>query len=208
MRKPPTLATWLLSRFVDCSLVGDLLEEYRRGRSRRWYWRQALIAVSRSADGDVRCHPVLALRALLVLVLSVLSYNYCIARPLDLLYGDLMWYLRWHLTPSVFTDQSPLLFYVPIGVLGILVPCIGYVAAGWIVARVHRPHQASFTLMNAAIIVLVGACQLIWFFEYTPPRFGELPQSYWYFRVAVLLLFAVSSLVGGLWQRDDKPVNA
>lgn len=207
MRRPPTLATWLLSRFVDVSLMGDLLEEYRRGRSRWWYW-QTLVAVSRSADGDVRSDPLLALRALLVLVLLVLGYNYCIARPLDLLYGDLMWYLRWHLTPSVFTDQSPLLFFLPIGVVGILIPCMGYIAAGWLVARIHRPYQASFTLMNAILIVLVGSCQLIWFFEHTPPRFGELPQSYWHFRVGVLLLFALSNLVGGLWQRGNRPINA
>jgi hypothetical protein len=28
------------------ALVGDLLEEYRQGRSRLWYWREVLVAVS------------------------------------------------------------------------------------------------------------------------------------------------------------------
>jgi preprotein translocase subunit SecY len=46
-RQPPTLATWLLTRAVrrNDALVGDLLEEYRRGRSAVWYWRQVLTAV-------------------------------------------------------------------------------------------------------------------------------------------------------------------
>jgi preprotein translocase subunit SecY len=45
--QPPTLATWLLKRAArgNEALVGDLLEEYRRGRSTAWYWRQVLTAV-------------------------------------------------------------------------------------------------------------------------------------------------------------------
>jgi len=43
-RTPPRVATWLLKRFGPGyrrdSLLGDLFEEYQRGRSRAWYWRQ------------------------------------------------------------------------------------------------------------------------------------------------------------------------
>ena len=44
---PPRLATWLLSRFgpANDALLGDLLEEYRAGRSARWYWRQVMMAM-------------------------------------------------------------------------------------------------------------------------------------------------------------------
>jgi hypothetical protein len=45
LRTPPRVATWLLKRFGPeyqrDSLLGDLFEEYQRGRSRAWYWRQA-----------------------------------------------------------------------------------------------------------------------------------------------------------------------
>ena len=48
-RKPPRLATWLLNRFgvahQNPPLVGDLLEEFRAGRSAAWYWRQTLIVI-------------------------------------------------------------------------------------------------------------------------------------------------------------------
>ena len=45
--QPPALATWLLKRAArgNEALVGDLLEEYRRGRSAVWYWRQVLTTV-------------------------------------------------------------------------------------------------------------------------------------------------------------------
>src|ERR1700730_14558533 len=43
--RPPRLADWLLLRLASGpkrhSLVGDLHEQYERGRSSPWYWRQA-----------------------------------------------------------------------------------------------------------------------------------------------------------------------
>jgi hypothetical protein len=46
---PPRIATWLLERlgpdYRNESLVGDLFEEYQQGRTRGWYWREAVIAI-------------------------------------------------------------------------------------------------------------------------------------------------------------------
>jgi hypothetical protein len=48
-RTLPRLAVWMLSRILrgrrSEALIGDLAEEYRQGRSRTWYWRQALWAI-------------------------------------------------------------------------------------------------------------------------------------------------------------------
>jgi len=47
-RHPPRLAQWLLRRTGiagNQSLVGDLLEEFDRGRSSSWFWRQTFVAV-------------------------------------------------------------------------------------------------------------------------------------------------------------------
>ena len=46
-KQPPALATWLVKRAArgNEALVGDLVEEFHRGRSAVWYWRQALTAV-------------------------------------------------------------------------------------------------------------------------------------------------------------------
>jgi hypothetical protein len=47
-REPSPLATWMLEHLTsgerDEALAGDLLEEYRSGRSDGWYWRQVLVA--------------------------------------------------------------------------------------------------------------------------------------------------------------------
>jgi hypothetical protein len=43
-RQPPRLAVWLVEHMAPSyqreALAGDLLEEYLRRRSRRWYWKQ------------------------------------------------------------------------------------------------------------------------------------------------------------------------
>jgi preprotein translocase subunit SecY len=62
--EPPRLATWLIEHTGRdrTSLAGDLLEEYRRGRSTAWYWKQVLTTLAR----DV------AMEALIVVGLIVL----------------------------------------------------------------------------------------------------------------------------------------
>jgi hypothetical protein len=47
--KSPFIASWLLDRFgadpqIE-SIAGDLLEQYRLGRSRFWYWREVIRAI-------------------------------------------------------------------------------------------------------------------------------------------------------------------
>jgi len=48
-RQPPALAIWLLDGLgytrQNAALAGDLLEEFRSGRSAGWYWRQALMVI-------------------------------------------------------------------------------------------------------------------------------------------------------------------
>lgn len=47
--KPPRLAAWILQHFGpelnQEALAGDLNEAFQQGRSKAWYWRQALVAV-------------------------------------------------------------------------------------------------------------------------------------------------------------------
>jgi hypothetical protein len=62
-RGPPIFATWLLQHLGDkyrrVALVGDLIEEYRRGRSNAWYWRQVLFAMFASGSNVLRRTPML-----------------------------------------------------------------------------------------------------------------------------------------------------
>ena len=47
---PPKAAIWILEHLVpgekNDALAGDLLEEFRAGRSSLWYWKQVLVAVA------------------------------------------------------------------------------------------------------------------------------------------------------------------
>ena len=49
-RVPPKFALWLLkqwgSRYHAESMAGDLIEQYREGRSRAWCWGQVTVAVA------------------------------------------------------------------------------------------------------------------------------------------------------------------
>src|SRR5437016_1538123 len=68
--QPPRMAAWLL-RHLGCSpnndvVIGDLDERYRRGRSRVWYWRQAVAAIVVSFFREVRSHKLLTMRAVAV----------------------------------------------------------------------------------------------------------------------------------------------
>ncbi len=67
MRRRARVASSLLHRFVsDGPLVGDVLEEYHRGRSRFWLWRQVLAAIAVRSVSDLREDRSLALKAFAV----------------------------------------------------------------------------------------------------------------------------------------------
>jgi len=61
---PPELANWLMTRFVPGenreSMIGDLIEQYQRGRSSAWYWRQTIGAIAISFAAEMWQHKLLA----------------------------------------------------------------------------------------------------------------------------------------------------
>ncbi len=58
--EPPSIATWMLRHLtlgnLNDALAGDLLEEFRCGRSSHWYWRQVLQAIAIACARDVFSH--------------------------------------------------------------------------------------------------------------------------------------------------------
>jgi hypothetical protein len=60
-REPPTIAVWLLKKWASPyrreSLLGDLLEMYRDGRGRTWYWRQVIAALILARARRLRLAP-------------------------------------------------------------------------------------------------------------------------------------------------------
>jgi hypothetical protein len=60
----PKIATWLFESFSgNKELAGDLIEEYRGGRSAAWYWRQVLLAVAVGLRQEILGHKLLTTKA-------------------------------------------------------------------------------------------------------------------------------------------------
>ncbi len=74
---PPILATRLLERLAPGphgdALAGDLIEQYREGRSTAWFWRQALLGIIVCLAKDRTLGGFAVLGSLLVLLLMILS---------------------------------------------------------------------------------------------------------------------------------------
>ena len=77
---PPSLPTKLLELLAPPrtseALLGDLIEQYECGRSRRWYWRQVLLALVISAGREARTRKLEAIRAVIVGYLTGASLCY------------------------------------------------------------------------------------------------------------------------------------
>ena len=82
---PPRLATWLFNRLGprNVELAGDLIEEYKSGRSAAWYWRQVLIAITVGFRTEVSSHKFLAAKAVAIswIVMYVGIFNRLLLIP-------------------------------------------------------------------------------------------------------------------------------
>lgn len=65
--EPPSIAKWILEHFTpgdqNDALIGDLLEEFRNGRSAGWYWRQVSTAIAFASLREIRTHWLVVLFA-------------------------------------------------------------------------------------------------------------------------------------------------
>jgi len=140
-QRPPLMATWLL---VKCgaspSLIGDLEEQFQRGRSRAWYWRQALRASAAHTYQNILDHKLFALNAILIACTFWGLYDTFIEEAARL-FGVLSW------MPLAFTIgaqvQLVVLLYIPAA------------GMGWIVGRLYRgTYQAAMVLVVATYVLL------------------------------------------------------
>jgi hypothetical protein len=173
INRPPSIPSWLLRTFgagptVD-ALLGDLSEEYQRGHSAAWFWRQALAAVPLSLAEELRAHPVIAVRAagLGWVLVSAMRYGLRGARryveaAIDVYAPAHEQYLApayrfvdgariWETVPM---EWNRLVYYPAAGL--VLQTLIG-LASGWLVARLHRRHRGVAVASLVAAMVLVSA---------------------------------------------------
>jgi len=181
MTAPPRLAMLLLDRLAppDEELAGDLVEEYQSGRSRVWFWRQAVTAIAIGAGTSVRANFRRAAGAILVGVFLSALGDAAFARTLEAL-GDLV------------TWTSLLELLVSTLVIGTEQFIIGAV-----VGRLARPVGPPIALVYAATLLGAAAMSFVVFLTGDAAG-GErlLVGSHFLVTGCVAVLAAV---VGGVW---------
>lgn len=196
--QPPIVATWVLTHFGNRNevLAGDLIEEYRRGRTVGWYWRQVLMAILVGCGDEIRTHKLLTVRALVTGWAALILYGHLIGLPLYKLYsralGGLglgpLWFWWWHY------------YTYPV----VLVPCIGGFLSGWLVARLHRTCRVTVVTVYAASVLFTSLPEVFRLAtnSLSNSRFVPYLLSY----SLTESLFVVSILLGGL--RSTNPETA
>jgi len=138
-RDAPGFAIALMDHFgVTASneaLAGDLLEEFHSGRSRLWFWRQALVATAGFVGREILSHKLLALQAVFTGVVLILALTQLQRRAADAGWGD-----------------GQVAFWV--------LTCAAFALAGWSIGARYPKHRAAMVTAFAAYALVAKAVML------------------------------------------------
>jgi hypothetical protein len=150
----------LPSRDID-ALLGDITEEARH-RSRLWYWGQLCALLVVGSWRDVRRHPLLALRAVAVgLITLVVVFT---PAPTLLHVVRVLSEGGYYVGPYWVTLPPHAFMWLPVA----LNP-LGFVASGWTVVRAHRSHGIAMVLPWTLLVCVLPAIMLTLVFSDTQP---------------------------------------
>lgn len=197
-RPAPHAATWLLERIGRRSrldpLIGDLVEQFQEGRTRLWYWRQALGTVVIDLARTLRSHAFSFIAAVVVgfALIWLLDAGYPYAfQPLN---ENLL-----ALSRHPWTAQA-VLRVGGMEMCGLLADALIMVTA-WAVTRIHRSHpRAVLSVFAAAVTVryLPGLARLV-IHAVTDPRFTAPLVSRHLHLMMPVAWQALCILAAGLW---------
>jgi len=175
--RPPALAQWLLHHFgcssSNSAIIGDMDERYRQGRSRGWYWKEALTAIVGSFLKEISTHKLAATRALLV------GWTVKIAW----LYIAMVAYIL------VFRSWLLLLLIVSVVVCAL---------SARLVARVSGPHYRPMVLLYLVVELLAVPVKIL-LFDWSGSVFLSWASPISTFFAIVLNHFGYFSTVTTLW---------
>ena len=120
------------------ALIGDISEEAPR-RSRIWYWVQLVAVLVVGSWRDVRRHPLLALRAVGVGLLTIVVAF--APAPALLHFVRVLSEGGYYIGPYWLTLPPHAFMWLPV-----LLNPLGFAASGWTVARLHRSHGIAMLL--------------------------------------------------------------
>jgi hypothetical protein len=197
--QPPRLANWLLHHLASGpkpeSLVGDLIEQYRNGRSATWYWRQVLTAILVGVTRDIRAHKLLAIRAVVIGHLLYFLFSF----PVNWLSSESrVWIMDWVARTGRYSywwvfwsAHLPASFFV-------YVACA---VSGWVVARLHQGHSVVMVSLYAASVLLFEYGMIGWMFSRPHPPI----EAAWILGNLLTMGRPIGILVGGLWAVRSGP---
>ncbi len=193
-RTTPRAATWLLERLGSRSryepLIGDLVEQFAAGRSRLWYWRQAIGALARHVLGPLRTHAPSFIAAILIGCLLTSLWQLGCTLAFQSVYVNL-----------AEVKQHPWTLEALLRLAGMQANMASEYAlcftSGWLVTRVHRAHQRAVLAAFAAALIaghLPTIARLL---------FNGAADSGFVVSIATQIILTVlraaCTLVGGLW---------
>jgi hypothetical protein len=152
--EPPVVATWLLDHFGpgpgNDAILGDLIEQYRSGRPRAWYWQQVITAIAVGAWKEIASHKLLACRAFVIMWGILFFAVTMIRRTIITLdpnsatiyqFFSALHHQDWWLYYSEIFRSSLFLFLLPL-----LAQFAAAAFSAWISARLHRPVERALIL--------------------------------------------------------------
>jgi hypothetical protein len=137
------------------SLHGDLHEQYDRGRSSWWYWRQTLRTLAASIAWDLRRHPLFAVRTVALTYAVLIPWIFFTGY----VYGSTKWWMEDHVIHGSILFHDVWVFYqAPL----LMAWCLGAALIGWLIATAHPESRAGMTTMAMF-------ASLPWTIAYTRP---------------------------------------
>jgi hypothetical protein len=177
MNKPPSLAMAILMRLGprEEPLVGDLVEEYTTGRSRLWFWRQALAAVAAGTIRGIRRQPLRTVGAMTTgWAVLLLLFGLVGDRAADGL-ASLVW--NWDRQTLGYGTGICWPFQICAG----LVSYTGFALSAWVVARLHRDNPAMLLGYLMSVMTALAAGGLL--LEILIHRFDRVPVPHTLFYI-------------------------
>jgi hypothetical protein len=198
--RPPRLADWLLRRLASGprqqSLIGDLHEQYRSGRTAAWYWRQTVRAIVASTVWDIRRHPLLAIRAVVLTYVFLIPWIFFTSY----MYGATRWWMNDHILSRITPVRLMVVLQDAWNIWGaplLIAWCLGSGLIGWLIASLQPQSRAGMTFVAfcAQLPWVVRYSWGIWALAYAGlPMFVILPPIA---NVSVVLVGLPVSLVCG-----------
>lgn len=158
-KNPPRIATWMVEHLMssdsDDAIAGDLLEHFRAGRSKGWYWRQVITAIAAGLSRRVWLHraPLLfaAMWSFLAPAWMVLNTRLHWDRSVAML--RIPW--PWSTFLPIFLGSAVGLLFVWLGVLVYIVLCRS--ALG----RLHFGRPGTAILSSIVVFAAAQACAIL-----------------------------------------------